>query len=55
MNKSTSGEQPRVRLAEGAMGGGGVLPPGAAMVLLQMLRAASQGQPNIRSQPPLAA
>ena len=57
MNKSTAREHPRVRLDGMAMVADGyaVLPPGAARVLLQMLREASQAHHEVHSQPPLAA
>jgi hypothetical protein len=55
MNNSTVGERQQVRLDASAMGCEAVLPPGAAKVLLQMLRASSQEKHEVHSQPPLAA
>ena len=57
MNKSTVAEQPQVRLAGGPIHPGNhpALPPGAAKVLLQMLREASLQRRDVHCQPSLAA
>lgn len=54
MNKATTDEHDRVRIIFTGYDQATV-PVGAAKVLLQMLRAATEEQSAINSQPPLAA